>query len=763
VRSTTGRLQFVERRGHAVVQKGKCVRKMAAGQFCWLVLLLLQHARALAAEVPSTGSLECPCIAPSSPLIAQATEQLAALGAPPGYGTSECLAHDKDLALSSCVGALEADCPGGDKCYCFEKWCYVDPSMCVMDKRKCLAAGGVVGQEGIVYCREREFTESTVIEERTGNTTAKAYYSYATCGGLNTYDTGKIFDVIAGRNLKIKITSSYYWTFKEAVDPRAPQWLGWTGVLNKALEDGFLRFSPTVNVTLDESWSTAISRTKFESSWTACVLDVAVGNADMCIGDFWITPQRMNLANFLTPFGNDNFYLIAPSGVEDESILTTLQKPFLPFSDDLWMVTMFFLLFSAAVMMITDGHNMDDYNNQSFTSKVWKSLYFSFAGYVQGGSANLPASVPGRLATIGFGFFVLITLASYTANLATILVTKGSATGLTSAQDAVDKGITICVPMVVEAQLRSNFPTAKFELLTASEDTPRALFQGLCGAAILQETGIETMHAGGYNIRDCAAADAGVFKDDTEAHCVRDENGIPTTDRDCWIVKAGGLIMSVPLSVPVRTDLVQSLGWAMRKTLSDGKVDVFKATFAQTLPPPACTGDGLSLTAAQENPLDSLRLPVTAMLGTTLISIGIMLLALVLSGIEVWTGKTIQQLLGCSREEDIPFATSDNGKPGSRRALLPSAGTRRDLRSGNQPGNLGGSALAQQQIQKLDDVHRMLKKICGEQDFDVNGGGGDNMKQSARVVPLGSSPMEGYSSAPATGSANGHANGHAKC
>mmetsp|Transcript_24946 Transcript_24946/g.59959 ORF Transcript_24946/g.59959 Transcript_24946/m.59959 type:complete len:203 (+) Transcript_24946:127-735(+) len=80
------------------------------------------------------GSPECPCIQPGSPLIAQAAEQFSIMGAP-GYGTGgECRQYDKDLAFSGCAGATEVDCPGGDKCYCFEEWCYVDPSTCQMDK-----------------------------------------------------------------------------------------------------------------------------------------------------------------------------------------------------------------------------------------------------------------------------------------------------------------------------------------------------------------------------------------------------------------------------------------------------------------------------------------------------------------------------------------------------------------------------------------------------------------------------------------------------
>ena len=111
-----------------------------------------------------------------------------------------------------------------------------------------------------------------------------------------------------------------------------------------------------------------------------CVHDVAVGNADMCLGDFWVTPQRLNLANFLTPFDNDNFYLVAPRASGDEPLGDILMKPFLPFSNMLWGVTLLFLCFSAFVMMVTDSHNIDDYNNQGKVPIIFKSLYFAFAG-----------------------------------------------------------------------------------------------------------------------------------------------------------------------------------------------------------------------------------------------------------------------------------------------------------------------------------------------------------------------------------------------
>ena len=38
------------------------------------------------------------------------------------------------------------------------------------------------------------------------------------------------------------------------------------------------------------------------SAFTACALDVRVGRLDMCIGNFWVTAQRLALVDFVQPF-----------------------------------------------------------------------------------------------------------------------------------------------------------------------------------------------------------------------------------------------------------------------------------------------------------------------------------------------------------------------------------------------------------------------------------------------------------------------------
>merc|ERR1712178_669955 len=75
---------------------------------------------------------------------------------PDNYGYGECLTHDDDK---------EPFCTGDEKeDFCSSTWCYVDPDTCT---DKAFAASSYFEREG-----EKP----------------KLFYSYATCGGDNTFD-----------------------------------------------------------------------------------------------------------------------------------------------------------------------------------------------------------------------------------------------------------------------------------------------------------------------------------------------------------------------------------------------------------------------------------------------------------------------------------------------------------------------------------------------------------------------------------------------
>jgi hypothetical protein len=50
-----------------------------------------------------------------------------------------------------------------------------------------------------------------------------------------------------------------------------------------------------------------------KSMFTACVHDVQNGLLDLCVGDFWLTPERLELAPFTTPVALEHLHLFAVS------------------------------------------------------------------------------------------------------------------------------------------------------------------------------------------------------------------------------------------------------------------------------------------------------------------------------------------------------------------------------------------------------------------------------------------------------------------
>jgi len=79
------------------------------------------------------------------------------------------------------------------------------------------------------------------------------------------------------------------------------------GALVKTVSNIAKQHNPPLNITLLDGWASQQSQDYFpSSSYTACVMDVVVGKVDICIADFWVTPERLSFdAEFLIAFGSD--------------------------------------------------------------------------------------------------------------------------------------------------------------------------------------------------------------------------------------------------------------------------------------------------------------------------------------------------------------------------------------------------------------------------------------------------------------------------
>ncbi|CAJ1420381.1 unnamed protein product, partial [Effrenium voratum] len=438
-------------------------------------------------------ALECPCITSASAQYSTVQSQLVIAGYPASYGLNGCGAYDDNLT-AGCTGATRES-------WCANPWCYVDMTLCPVNEELCTAAGGTIGGDQSPHCRDRPYKQSSIVN-------ASLFYSYETCGSVNTYDMSRLTEQVAGRAMRYAIDAYAPWVLLKT-NAMGAQVYG--GAIYDFFQSTLTLFTPMPTANHVDGWATAASRAKFPgSSYTACVHDVAVGNFDICVADLWITPFRNQLTTFLPALRQDYFYLVVPTKVEEVTFWTRLVRPFSPFAAEAWLGIAAFLLgmsFILWIMQIRMQPECCSGGVREVGTEFGRSCFTIWHDFLLGQSSAPVERGPGvRLVSFGFAFFVLVTLASYTASLASLLVVQRSAVGtIANIDEAIERQVKICVPGVLYDTFQNVFPRAKWVNAGLLEHLPRQLYSGTCQAIIASQDTVDNMHAGKIEELDCAA------------------------------------------------------------------------------------------------------------------------------------------------------------------------------------------------------------------------------------------------------------------
>ena len=175
------------------------------------------------------------------------------------------------------------------------------------------------------------------------------------------------------------------------------------------------------------------------SSYTRCVWEVYLGNVDLCVGDFWETDERRRTSMFTSALDSDFFKLgTMPSGPVDSLNILGIFKPF---HADLWTLNVFMIIISGLAIWFVEKHTPynSDYDSEVLKHKplgvaegMAKAVWLKMATYVFGDPMVNSTTWPGRLIVLGFGFFCYITSSSYTANLASFMISDTTPVGFIS-------------------------------------------------------------------------------------------------------------------------------------------------------------------------------------------------------------------------------------------------------------------------------------------------------------------------------------------
>ncbi|KAL1529028.1 hypothetical protein AB1Y20_010348 [Prymnesium parvum] len=295
-----------------------------------------------------------------------------------------------------------------------------------------------------------------------------------------------------------------------------------------------------LNVSAAHTYVSGGARRRHANPWTAAVDDVGAGLLDASPGNLWPTPERLKLAPFTLPFKDSEFWLLVPrpaSESSSEPAFSQLSRCFLPFTGALWGAifgaTLCVGLLHAYFAMRFEPHGGGVMGTASSFRRRWSTVLRTSwrgggddgsssgqlwtgaaqaAGELLSGGVGLDVervgSAGGRVLYLGWGFFVLLVISSYTANLAAFLTQEGLQKGYPSTVEELrQNGDEICVSEVVLQLAKARYPGVRFVgSLTEETVLNEAYRGGQCRAALLDGTAIDVAPET-YGKRVC---DAGV-------------------------------------------------------------------------------------------------------------------------------------------------------------------------------------------------------------------------------------------------------------
>ncbi|KAH1017768.1 hypothetical protein HUJ05_008365 [Dendroctonus ponderosae] len=167
------------------------------------------------------------------------------------------------------------------------------------------------------------------------------------------------------------------------------------------------------------------------NQWDGVIRAIIDKKADLAITDLTITSERENAVDFTMPFMNLGIRILyrKPEPVPPSLFMFTS-----PFSTGVWLMLGVAYILVSIFIFIMGRLSPSEWNNpfpcidepeylvNQFS--IRNSLWYTIGGLLQQGSELAPISISTRTASGFWWFFVLIIVASYTANLAAFLTVE---------------------------------------------------------------------------------------------------------------------------------------------------------------------------------------------------------------------------------------------------------------------------------------------------------------------------------------------------
>lgn len=425
-----------------------------------------------------------------------------------------CAAHDlrscycrdgSGEMLANCTDDVAAETVDPGQCAptsCWERFCYVDPANC-----------------------------KAALNPKRSHFYAGMHYSYHTCGNLNTFDVNPHITAMAGVS-ELRISSPYgaatqtvtFENWRQVMVPkdahyffRAMAWVLMSALKRLGVNNSQLRF---INVSQE-----SINQ-KPESKFTACAHDVALGWVDLCVGDFWETPERMKMTPFTSALTVDNLKLLVRTSAH-VSLAEQMGRPFHAFSGGAWALLFASATVTALTLFVVSGMGgvmqpvVRDWHSSRFdkewrtgTKVMWMGWRIAMAWYTTtlalfGGSSDgmserfklqkSGTGTPARIIVTAYSICSIVFIAMFTANSAAILIRDDMQQDVKSIHEAMQKGNTVCILSAIRQEIENKYPgiEARAHIVNSSSALYDAIETGQCDVALISEWKLPVVHAQG--------------------------------------------------------------------------------------------------------------------------------------------------------------------------------------------------------------------------------------------------------------------------
>jgi hypothetical protein len=166
----------------------------------------------------------------------------------------------------------------------------------------------------------------------------------------------------------------------------------------------------------------------------------------------------------------DKTVLVIPKPGQKSNLAYETKKVLEPFTYGLWGVVIAVTVAAALLSVWFSDREMVAKSKRAWKKRraayfrlildaiLEKGMFFFSAGIEQ----DTGASLPHKVLMFGFGFFILISVSAYVANLAAFLTRSGLEISYGTMREVIDGNIPICCHSALEEEIRQKWPNGKW-------------------------------------------------------------------------------------------------------------------------------------------------------------------------------------------------------------------------------------------------------------------------------------------------------------